>query len=293
MPLFKRSTSQLQIPPVESTRGDDTFSDPPASDSTVVRDKYSRSRGDRNELFSGYNPTKSGSSRFFEGDSIDDEEDPEAIKQRIRYKKQESVKSTQTSIQLARQAVETGNNTLKKLREQSERLGNTEFILDRTKASVARAEDKTEELRKLNRSIFIPAVTFNNDAKHAARDAKVQRRHEDKRAEREKTMLGANMGRSEGWDGREETGSRRIRSTTQRSRFQFEATGSDDEMEDALESNLDEIQGLVRDLKNASITMGEEIGRQDAVITVLEEKTVKVDGRLHINTAKLHRTGGR
>jgi len=129
-----------------------------------------------------------------------------------------------------------------------ERLGNTELYLDKAKASMARAEDKTEELRKLNRSIFIPAVTFNNDAKHAARDAKVQRRHEEKRAEREKTMLG----RSEGWGGREETvpsGSRGIRSTTQRSRFQFDANASDDDMEDALEGNLDEIQGLVGNLK--------------------------------------------
>lgn len=74
---------------------------------------------DRNELFSGYNPAKSGSGRFFEGDNIDEEEDVEAIKRTIASKKQESVKSTQSSIRLAREAVETGNKTLKKLEEQS------------------------------------------------------------------------------------------------------------------------------------------------------------------------------
>lgn len=135
MPLFKRSTCQLQIPPVESTTRDDTFSNHSASASNAG-DKYSRSRGvgdvytrggvdphrldqDRNELFSGYNPTQSGSGRFVDGDSLDEEEDVEAIKQKIRYKKQESVTSTQSSLRLAREAVETGNNTLKRLGEQS------------------------------------------------------------------------------------------------------------------------------------------------------------------------------
>jgi hypothetical protein len=127
MPLFKRSANQLHIPPIESTSQTNAFS---------ARDEYSRSRGvgdvyargglnpnqldqDRNELFSGYNPAKSGSGRFFENDNIDEEEDVEAIKRTIASKKQESVKSTQSSIRLAREAVETGNKTLKKLEEQS------------------------------------------------------------------------------------------------------------------------------------------------------------------------------
>ncbi|KAJ7367910.1 synaptosome-associated proteinsynaptosomal-associated protein 25 [Mycena albidolilacea] len=296
MPLFKRSANQLHIPPIESTSQTNTFS---------ARDEYSRSRGvgdvyargglnpnqldqDRNELFSGYDPAKSGSGRFFEGDNIDEEEDVEAIKRTIASKKQESVKSTQSSIRLAREAVETGNKALKKLEEQSERLGNTELHLDRAKGHSARADDKTEELRKLNRSIFIPAVTFNNDAKHDAREAKVQRRYEEKRAQREK-MVDAPMSSSETML----SGGRRIRSTTDRSRFQFEANASDDEMEDALENNLDEIQGLVHELRGVTMAMNAELKRQDGMISVLDEKTVNLDQDLTHNTVKLHRAGGR
>ncbi|KAF8211526.1 hypothetical protein K438DRAFT_1546898, partial [Mycena galopus ATCC 62051] len=264
-----------------------------SSDSNLVRDKYSRSNGvgdvytrgglerrldqDRNELFAGYNPARAGSSRFFEEDSVEEEEDVEGIRRKIAYKKQESVNSTQNSLRLAREAVETGNNTLKRLGEQSERLVNTELYLDRAKGHSKRADDKTEELRKLNRSIFIPAVTFNNDAKHAAREAEVQRRYEEKRAGR---------GEGIGYQGGREgvlSGGRHMKSTD-RSRFQFEANASDDEMEDTLERNLDEIQGLVRELKGVSLAMGTEIDRQSGTISVLEEKTVKLDARLYNNT---------
>ncbi|KAJ6516273.1 hypothetical protein C8R45DRAFT_238697 [Mycena sanguinolenta] len=296
MPLFKRSTSQLQIPPVESPSQNTTLADDSAAD------RYSRSRGvgdmytrgglgpneldrNRNELFSGYNPSKSGSGRFATEDA-DEEEDVEAIKRNIKDKKKESVNSSQNSIRLAREAVETGNNTLRRLEEQAERLGNTELHLDRARGHSKRADDKTEELRKLNRSIFIPAVTLNNDDKHAARDAKAQRRYEENRAARENARRAGPPG------GREAIGYSGGRST-ERSRFQFEATASDDEMEDALESNLDEIQALARDLKGVSMAMSAEIDRQDATITVLEKKTVGLEGSLINNTAKLHRAGGK
>ena len=52
-----------------------------------------------------------------------------------------------------------------------------------------RAEDKTDELKKLNRSIFRPAITFNKDAKRRAQEAKIQERYEEERAERERTMM--------------------------------------------------------------------------------------------------------
>ncbi|KAJ7237192.1 hypothetical protein B0H12DRAFT_1075649 [Mycena haematopus] len=302
MPLFSRSTSQLQIPPVASTGQSTTLPN------HSTGNKYSRSRGvgdvytrggigpnqldqDRNELFSGYNPSKSGSGQFVEDDNGDEEEDVEVIKRKIKGKKLETVNSSQNSIRLAREAVETGNNTLRRLGEQGERLGNTELHLDRAQGHNRRADDKTEELRKLNRSIFIPAVTFDNDDKHAAREAKVQRRYEENRVAREKARVDPRMGRP---GGREEivlSGGRHMKST-ERGRFQFEATASDDEMEDALESNLDEIQGLVRDLKGVSMAMGAEIDRQDAMISVLEKKTVGLEGSLIISTAKLHRAGG-
>ena len=43
----------------------------------------------------------------------------------------------------------------------SERIANSERYLDTAKANNQRAEDKTEELRQLNRSIFKPVVVWN------------------------------------------------------------------------------------------------------------------------------------
>jgi len=111
-------------------------------DSPSLTDKYSRGRGvgdvysragggeveqDRNELFSGYNPAKGGSGRFFDGPQIgkeptageENEEDVEGIKQQTRFVKQESVNSTRNALRMAREAEETARNTLTRLGDQS------------------------------------------------------------------------------------------------------------------------------------------------------------------------------
>lgn len=105
------------------------------------RDKYSRGNGvgdiysrgdaqldqDRNELFSGYNPAKSGGSgRFFDGGANRDvppgeenDEDVEGIKQQTRFVKQESVNSTRNALRLAREAEDVARGTLGRLGDQS------------------------------------------------------------------------------------------------------------------------------------------------------------------------------
>ncbi|KAJ7688356.1 hypothetical protein B0H17DRAFT_938446 [Mycena rosella] len=300
------------IPPVELISRDNTSPDS-ISD---LRDKYSRSNGvgdvytragpdsrqldrDRNELFSGYNPTKGGSGRFFDGPDIEEEDDVEAIKQKTRFMKQESVNSTQNSIRLAREAVETGSNTLRRLGEQSDKLANTERHLNIAKGHSARADDKTEELRKLNRSIFIPVITFDKDAKHTAREAKVQRRYETEHTEREKTAMDMRetqermatvqsygSGRMRGGPG--VPASSRARSA-ERSRFQFEANESDNELENDVEHNLEEIHALAASLRAVGLAMGEEVDRQNRMISGMDEETVKLDGKLHNNIEQASR----
>lgn len=104
-----------------------------------VGDVYSRGTAeldkDRNELFSGYKPPKSGSGRFFdrpnvgdkevgegEADNEGEEEDVERIKKQIRFVKQESANSTKNALRLAREAEEMGQHTLGRLDEQSGKL---------------------------------------------------------------------------------------------------------------------------------------------------------------------------
>ena len=162
MPLFKRKPDTL-IPPVapasslpSATRprsSPNTYPNTYPNTSTTSRedgpnygtdiDPYNRNKGagdvysrgtaeldkDRNELFSGYNPAKSGSGRFFDGPDVKDneagegeDEDVERIKQQTRFVKQESVNSTRNALRLAREAEETGRNTLERLGEQAGKL---------------------------------------------------------------------------------------------------------------------------------------------------------------------------
>src|ERR1700727_2083595 len=160
----------------------------------------------------------------------------------------------------------------------TEKLANTERHLDVSKGHSVRADDKTDELKKLNRSIFRPAITFNKDAKRAAQEAKLQSRYDTEREEREKAMLdiretqnrlgrAATYGLGDDADddeegiaggsgvarGRYKTEQQLTERKAERKRYQFEATASDDEMEDELDDNLDEIGNATKTLKALSM----------------------------------------
>lgn len=118
------------VPPASSPSFNDRY-----AKKNAVGDVYSRGQGnvdkDRGELFSGYNPEKAGSGRFFNdgprGASAgrepppgeENEEDIEGIKQDMRFTKQESVASTRNALRLAREAEETARGTVDRLANQS------------------------------------------------------------------------------------------------------------------------------------------------------------------------------
>jgi hypothetical protein len=187
-------------------------------------------------------------------------------------------------------------------------LANTERHLDVSKGHSVRADDKTDELKKLNRSIFRPAITFNKDAKRAAQEAKLQSRYDNEHEEREKAMtdiretqnrLGQAATYGRGGDdeegiggsgvgrGRYKTEQQLAERKAGRSRFQFESTGSDDELEDELDDNLDEMSSGLKSLKALSFAMGQELGEQNTRIGRIEQKTVGLDDRLGRNTERV------
>ena len=183
----------------------------------------------------------------------------------------------------------------------AEKLANTERHLDITKNHSLRAEDNTDELKKLNRSIFRPAITFNKDAKRAAKEAKIQARYDDDREERERTLMDVresqnNLGRAgtQGRDeegiggGRQRTGAQQAMRKEQRSRYQFEATGSDDEIEDELDDNLDEVADATKRLKALGMAMGQELDTQNQRIDRIGEKATSLDNRMFRNTERVN-----
>ncbi|KAI9445166.1 protein transporter SEC9 [Lactarius indigo] len=335
MSWFNKRKERNLIPPVDSEIPNSSpTSDPYSSRSATsvapstdsVRDRYHRnnpidaySRGqgnidsDRKELFSGYNPEKATGRFAHDGPTLrepapgeENEEDVEGIKQQTRFIKQDSVNSTRNALRMAREAEETARGTINRLGGQSEKLANTERHLDVAKGHSQRADDRTDELKQLNRSIFRPVITFNKDAKRAAQEAKVQQRYEEEREEREKAMgdireTQNRLGQASTYGSREDeigAGPNGRRSKTaaqlslqkeQRKRYQFEATASDDELEDELDDNLDEISDVAKRLKALGTAMGQELDNQNNRIERIEEKTVSLDNRVFRNTERLKR----
>ena len=100
------------------------------------------------------------------------------------------------------------------------------------------------------------------------------------------TRLGVASGYAEGIGG--SRGARTVSEQNirkeQRKRYQFEASASDDEMEDELDDNLAEISDVTKRLKALGTAMGEELDRQNERIGRITEKTDGLDNRLFRNT---------
>ncbi|KAG9028206.1 Protein transport protein S9 plasma membrane t-SNARE [Tulasnella sp. JGI-2019a] len=309
-----------------------------------IGDPYSRGFGnveaDRNELFSGYNADRAaaggggrnrfddrpggpgGASRWQDrqpGNQEEEEEDVESIKKDTRALKTDSVNSTRNALRLAREAEETARNTLLKLGDQSEKIANTERHLDQSKGYTTRAEDRTTEIKVLNRSIFRPAITFNKEGKRIKEEQRLADRHAAEREERERAMMDVreshgrigranNLGRGDedtygadedlvggggGGSGRfgrgNMTQAQRDARSAGRSRFQFEKSASDDELEDELDDNLNEIGDVSKRLKALALAQGQELDTQNERLTRLDGNTVKLDDQLIRATDRLKR----
>ncbi|WWD17711.1 hypothetical protein CI109_102152 [Kwoniella shandongensis] len=260
----------------------------------------------RNELFAGFQaPEKPVAERKYgyEGremeEDFEEDEEIEGIKQEMRGIKQESLASTRNALRLAREAEESARGTVAKLADQSERIANSERYLDMAKANNQRAEDKAEELKKLRRSIFKPAVVWNKDSKRAAEERKIDERHAMERIDRAKAInditdtrkrLGnaANPSPYGGVDRTPLPGEQKARKD-ERSKFQFEADSEDEGIEEELDQNLDETLDVTRRLKSLAMAMGDEVGGQNQRLTRVTDKTENLEFAVMKNTERLKR----
>ncbi|KAK2855706.1 hypothetical protein FQN49_004923 [Arthroderma sp. PD_2] len=200
----------------------------------------------------------------------EEEEDVQAIKQDIRFMKQQDVSSTRNALRLAAEAEESGRATLARLGAQGERIHNTEKNLDLAANQNRIAEEKARELKKVNGSMFAMHVSnpFTSEQRRRARDQAIIDRHQDEREQREETRLAAfrteqRMDQTfkeiskKGENGPKKT------NLAERSKYQFEQDSEDDEMENEIESNLDAIHGAATRLNALAKATGREIDEQD------------------------------
>lgn len=213
----------------------------------------------------------------------EEEEDVDAVKQQIRFTKQESVASTRNALRVAAQAEETGRNTLARLGAQGERLYNTEKNLDIAASHNRRAEEKARELKTLNGSMF--AIHMKNPMRSKARAAeeedRILSRHQSEREEREQTRQAGFQGRQH-VDGalrggyKPSVGGRGGASMAERSKYQFEADDSDDEKEREIDANLGQLGAITNRLHGLAVATNAEVDRQNAQIDKISKKVRSV-----------------
>lgn len=73
----------------------------------------------------------------------------------------------------------------------------------------------------------------------------------------------------------------------ERKRYQFEATESDDEVEDRIDNDLDAVAGVAKNLKALGLAMNSELDSQNNRLDRISDKTDKLGVRVHVNTAKV------
>lgn len=209
----------------------------------------------------------------------EEEEDIQATKQEIKFMKQQDVASTRNALRVAAQAEEMGRNTLARLGAQGERMHNTDRNLDIGNNHINIAEDKTKELKTLNRSMFAVHVNnpFTAKERRTRRDEQIMDRHHAEREAREATREAAfrsTQRMNQNFKGLEDTpgGPQAKQSLAERAKYQFEADSEDDAMEGEIDRNLDDLTGAARRLNLLARATGEEVEQQNQLIQNIAEK---------------------
>ena len=177
-------------------------------------------------------------------------------------------------------------------------IANVNRHLDMSKAYADRASNQAEELRKLNRSIFVPVVSnpFRRKEKEKKELERLQQDHADHMAERDqirqleyetKARIEETNRSNSAPRGRE---GRRGRSEADRRRYQFEADSEDDAVEDEIDQNLDLLGDAVAGLKNMAITMNTTLDDQNKQLKKTINQVDPLSQNLVKTTDKLNRT---
>jgi len=229
----------------------------------------------------------------------DGEDEVKAIKSKIRDLKQDTLKSSRNALQKINEAEEAAASTMSMLGSQSSQIANVGRQLDLSNAYSGKASAQASELRKLNRSIFIPVVKnpFNKMTKEQKEREKILAEEEALRNERndvrqfeydssmrmEDAMRKASRMKSK-------EGFHQGRTNADRDKYQFEADEEDDAIEDEIDSNLDLLGDVACRLKAMSVSMSEELDSQNRQLDKLSRKVDPITDKLISTAYTLNKT---
>lgn len=227
-----------------------------------------------------------------------EDEEVEAIKQDIKFVKQESVQSTRNTLRMAQEADASGTNTLGMLGSQLERLYNAEQNLLLAETQTQIADEKVKELKRLNRSIFIPANgnPFNKKSRLRQQEEKIKNQKLQEKYIRENNrqeMFASEQRIKQGITNNSTNNDvynkyQDEKNLSAAKRYQFENDSEDDDMEKEIALNLNQIDQYAKKLKGLVNTMGTEVDNQNTRLKKIEESADKLDINVHMNTTRLN-----
>ncbi|KAI8339200.1 hypothetical protein BC941DRAFT_373527 [Chlamydoabsidia padenii] len=231
----------------------------------------------------------------------EDEEDQEVggLKKQIRDVKQDTLQSTRNALQKIHEAEQSASQSMNQLGAQSTQIANVNRNIDLAKAHSDRAASQADELKQLNRSIFIPVVKnpFNKSARQRRDIERLQADQAEHMEERDNIRQfehesNARIDQANRQNDRvsSNAGYRRGRSEADRRRYQFEADEEDDAVEDEIDSNLDLLGGATARLKNMAMTMNDELDSQNKHLGKLNKKVDPISQKLVATTHTLNNT---
>ncbi|CAI5760770.1 unnamed protein product [Candida verbasci] len=224
-----------------------------------------------------------------------EDEEVEAIKQDIRFVKKESVQSTRNTLTMAQEANASGTNTLGMLGSQSERLYNAEQNLLLADTQTQIADEKVKELKRLNRSIFVPAYgnPFNRKSRLRAQEEKIKNQKLQEKYLREEHRRGIYESEQRVKAGITEGNSelsekyRDAKNLKLSERYRFEGDSEDEDMEIEIANNLHEIGKYSSQLNQKAKAINTEIDQQNIRLRQIEEDADKLDINVHMNSTRL------
>ncbi|OZJ06872.1 hypothetical protein BZG36_00020 [Bifiguratus adelaidae] len=234
---------------------------------TSGRDRYGRPVDQRNEP-----------NRYLDDDDAYGEDPVAGIKQQISHVKQDTLASTRNAVMKLQESKEAAGSTMDMLGNQAAQLATVDRHMDRAKAGSDVAADQTSELKKLNRSIFIPA--WSNPFTKGRRERREIEHLNAVAHEREQSAMENRKYQHES--------QKRVEHVQKSAQAGYRsADEEDDTMEDEIDRNLDIMSSALRDLKNIAINMNAEVEEQSKMLDRIDRKIDPISEDLPLSMAEI------
>lgn len=232
-------------------------------------------------------------------DYLSPQEEFQLVREEIEHVKDKSVHSTRNALRRLRETEEVASASLRKLDEQSEKLSRVEAKMTQAEYHAHAAENKTQELQKLNRNFIVSTFSFSNPfTKSKRKEKELEKKLE---AERAAEFLNENIAAGND-DPRYSGASSHVPSSVAANTLSGGSSSKpmrsrafrlDDEKhcekEDEIDRNLEEISDGLSRLKQMGLTMTDTIEKSTHQITRIDKRTEDVHDRVRRTDTKLQK----